>query len=243
MATFRQLLLGNPEDLVRMFYNIRIPQEKGFIAKLDAAANMLNLNHSQLVCGLGFNRRIFDLPDVLSVVGFASEKALTIRRDELFRTDMYQQLSLDDIIDVYSHHLPKEEQLQQMRALVAARLSNIENALASESSLNAVSYKMELHAFYNSALADEDFVFERWHNKNRAVDEASGIQKDELRMIIDNNIVPAGNLFFSDELSPAEKLILIESGEINISMIKNRMQNTEISPAEREMLEDNLRLS
>ena len=243
MSTFRQLLRGNAEDLVRMFYKTRIPHEKGFIARLNAVADQLNVNHAQLVCGLGFNPGIANLPDVLSVVGFSSEKTLMLRRDELFKTDTYQELSVDDIIEVYSYSMPERSQLPRMQDLVASRLSNIENSLAKDSTLNRISYKMELHAIYNCSLADEEFVSTRWHSKNRALNDATGIHQDELRMIIDNKIVPAGNLFFSDELSPSEKLLLIESGEINISMIKNRMQNREISAAEREMLEDNLRLS
>lgn len=237
MATLEHLLNGGAEDLVRLFYKARDTQEKGFIARIDAIANRLGLNHTQLVCGLGFNREIGLLPDVLSVVGFSSERALILRRDELFKTDVYRELSVDDVIEIYALLSNNEDTLQRTRELIVARLTNIEESLAQQTHSGLVSLKLELHAIYHSPIANEEFVDMRWQSRT----QTNEVQYDELEIIVDKQIVPAGNLFFSNALSPAEKLFLIERGEIDVAMIKNRMQNTEISAAERDMLEDNLR--
>ena len=242
MATFIELLTANPEELVRIFYKVRPQKTSGFIATIDEVASYLDVNHAQVVCGLGFNFAIGELPDVYSVLGFTSVKALYLRRDELFRTDIYAQLPVDAVIEIYSHCAQNEALMQVLQALSTERLNTIEDHIAEHSDPNIIiSYKMELHAIYNSELANEEFAERRMISKNRKLADATKIQQDELKLIIDNKIIPASNLFFSDNLTPEEKLLLIESGEINVAMIKNRMQNTEISPAERDMLEDNLK--
>ncbi|MGR8947785.1 MAG: hypothetical protein ACU84Q_07050 [Gammaproteobacteria bacterium] len=242
MAGFSQLLSAPSEELVRFFYKVRPSKDKGFIATIDDVAKTLGLNHSQLVCGLGFNFDIADFPDVYSIVGFTSDKSLFLRRDELFRTDIYRELCIDDIIDIYSHRARSESLLDHLQTLTTERLNAIENHIAAFADPNVIiSYKMELHAIYNSDLADENFAEQRMSSKSRELANWTKIQQDELKLIIDSRIIPASNLFFSDTLTPEEKLLLIESGEINVAMIKNRMQNTEISPAERDMLEDKLK--
>ena len=50
-------------------------------------------------------------------------------------------------------------------------------------------------------------------------------------------LIPPSNLFFLDSLLPDEKKFLIDSGDVNDLMIRNRMQNTSISEDERDMLE------
>ena len=158
MATLEQLLNGGAEDLVRLFYKTRDIHEQGFIARINAIANRLELNHAQLVCGLGFNRHIGLLPDVLSVVGFSSERALFLRRDELFKTDVYQQLSVDDVIEIYALLSNNKELQRETHELITARLANIEAAIAQQANTSLVSLKMELHAIYHSPIADENFV-------------------------------------------------------------------------------------
>ena len=61
---------------------------------------------------------------------------------------------------------------------------------------------------------------------------------DEIQMIVDEEVVPPGNLFFLDNLLPDEKRYLIDAGKIDDMMIRNRLQNTDISEDERQKLED-----
>ena len=67
------------EKLVQIFYRIKPLQHDDFIAKINHTASQLDVNHSQLVCALGFNKNIRDLTDILSVIGFTSYKLLSYR--------------------------------------------------------------------------------------------------------------------------------------------------------------------
>ena len=129
MAALKDLLHGNADALVRLFYKIRVPETKGFIARIDTVAEILDLNHAQLVCGLGFNFGISDLPDVRSIVGFTNDKSLYLRRDEIFKNDIYEQLSVDDVIDIYAHCLNFAAHLSIIQDLATERLSSIERAI------------------------------------------------------------------------------------------------------------------
>ena len=51
---------------------------------------------------------------------------------------------------------------------------------------------------------------------------------DEIQIIIDEEVVPPGNLFFLDNLLPDEKRYLIDAGKISDMMIRNRLQYTDI---------------
>lgn len=240
MADFAGLLNASPEELVRIFYRVKDAKVHGFVAKIDHVASSIGLNHSQLICGLGFNKHLEELVDILSVLGFSSGKLLKYRRDELFAHDIYDRLSIDDILDIYTHCLADQNSLTELEPLLPLRINNIESSIedASDPAI-AISYKMELHAIYSSQIASTLFAEQRILMKKET--KSSGkMWLEEIRLITENQVIPASNLFFSEDLTPEEKLMLIESGEINVSMIKNRMQNTDITTAERNMLEDKL---
>ncbi|MGR9089701.1 MAG: hypothetical protein ACU85U_03865 [Gammaproteobacteria bacterium] len=63
---------------------------------------------------------------------------------------------------------------------------------------------------------------------------------DEIRMIVAEALIPPSNLFFLETLWPEEKRALLDSGAIAEPMIRNRIQNTEITAEERELLEEYL---
>ena len=93
---------------------------------------------------------------------------------------------------------------------------------------------MELHAIYTSGAATEAFA---QHRADRPIGQLRQAV-NEVQMILDAQLIAAGNLFFMNTLLPDEKKVLIESGEINDAMIRNRLQNTAISDDERDVLED-----
>jgi hypothetical protein len=59
----------------------------------------------------------------------------------------------------------------------------------------------------------------------------------EIDVIIDMIFEPPSNLFFQDFLSPEEKVSLNENKHITPDMVKNRLQNKDISAEERDLLE------
>lgn len=235
MPSFREILTASDAQLVNTFYRVTSSSDDDFIKRINHVATQLELNHYQLVCALGFNKHIRDLTDILSVVGFASYKLLCYRRNELFSTDTYRHLPIDNVVDIYAEHIEDPEVLETLRELLVTRLTNIEDKLATDEDTSLViSYKIEVHSIYAGGVATAAIAAQR---VERPVGDLR-LMTDEIQLMVDENIVPPGNLFFSDYLSPPEKRILIDTGKIGEAMIRNRLENTEISEDERQMLED-----
>lgn len=235
MISFTELLTANDADLVKAFYKVKSDPSVDFIKNINSIATQLELNHSQLVCAIGFNKNIRDLTDIMTVLGFKSYKVMIYRRNELFTTDTYQQLGIDNILDIYSARLEDEEILETLRELLHPRLQHIEADIEKTDDPGyTVSYRMEIHSIYQSGIADKSFAEER-------------IQKDigkfrkiasELSEMINADIFPPSNFFFMETISPDEKRELIQQDHISSDMVKNRLQNSKISADEREMLEE-----
>jgi hypothetical protein len=237
MPTFRKLLRASDADLVRAFYKLPPPADDDFIKRINHAAAYLGMNHAQLVCALGFNPHLPELADILAVIGFSSFRPLSFRRNELFTVDGYRQLAIDNVLDIYSAVAGGTDAagLTALRDLLPARLEHVEHRLADiEDTALIISYKMEVHAIYAGGLATPEFVARRL---SRPIGDLRMLI-EEVPMIVRHALVPPGNLFFSDDLLPGEKRHLIENGHVEPAMIANRLQNSEISEDERQMLED-----
>lgn len=234
MISFTELLTASDTELVKIFYKVNSDPSQDFIKNINSVAAQLGLNHSQLVCSIGFNKNIRDLTDIMTVLGFKSYKVMIYRRNELFTTDSYQQLRIDNILDIYAERLEDEEILETLRELLRPRLEHIEAEIEKTGDPGqTISYRMEIHSIYQSGIADKAFAEER-------------ILKDigkyrhmasELNEIISAEILPPSNFFFMESISPDEKKELIEQKHISPDMVKNRLQNAKISEEERDMLE------
>ncbi len=234
MISFTELLTASDAELVKIFYKVKSDPSQDFIKNINSIAAQLELNHSQLVCAIGFNKNIRDLTDIMTVLGFKSYKVMIYRRNELFTTDTYQQLGIDNILDIYAERLEDEEILETLRELLRPRLEHIEADIEKiDDPGHVISYRMEIHSIYQSGIADKTFAEER-------------IKKDigkyrhmasEINEIISAEILPPSNFLFMETISPDEKRELIEQKHISPDMVKNRLQNAKISEEERDMLE------
>lgn len=234
MLTFTELLTASDADLVKIFYKVKSDPNADFIVRINKVAAQLGLNHSQLVCALGFNRHIRDLADIFSTLGFRSYKLLTYRCNELFSTDTYNQLGIDNILDIYSERLEDQEVLNSLREMLVPRLEHIEaDIAANEDPAHVISYRMEIHAIYQAGIVDKGFAERRLAKDNSRYRQLS----DEIQCIAEAGLLPPSNMFFMDSLTAEEKKNLIERKQIDPDMIKNRLQNKLISDAERDMLE------
>lgn len=235
MVSFTELLTASDTDLVRIFHKVSADANADFIVRINRVAAQLELNHSQLVCALGFNRHIRDLTDIYSTLGFRSYKLLSYRCNELFSTDTYNQLSIDNIIDIYSERLEDQQILESLRSMLGQRLEHIEADIGKTGDPgHTISYRMEIHAIYRAGIVGKDFAMRRIEQPIDKFRQISG----EIDVIIEMGLVPASNLFFSDALTADEKKALIDAKHIDVNMIKNRLQNTGIPQDERDMLED-----
>ncbi|MFT5425786.1 MAG: hypothetical protein ACI9ZT_000719 [Gammaproteobacteria bacterium] len=234
MISFTELLTASDADLVKIFYKVKSDPSVDFIKNINGIAAQLDLNHSQLVCAIGFNKNIRDLTDIITVLGFKSYKLMIYRRNELFTTDTYQQLGVDNILDIYSERLEDAEILATLRELLQPRLEHIEADIEKTGDPGHVmSYRIEIHSIYQSGIADKDFAEERLKKDNGKYRHMAG----EINEIINAAIYPPSNFFFMETISPDEKKELIEQKHISFDMIKNRLKNAKISADEREMLE------
>lgn len=237
MVTFLELLTASEERLVNAIYKMSSIPDKDFLVRIDRVAAQLKLNHVQLMCALGFNKHIRDLTDILSVLGFSSYRTMCFRRDELFTTDTYQQLSIDNVLDIYSEHIEDQQILDTLRNLLEPRLEHIEKIIGKTNDPSfTVSYKMEINAIYNGGIATADFAIKRLSmdiGQYRLLTNEAGI-------INQNELLPPSNIFFLDSVLAEEKKVLIDSGFIPRSMIENRLSNQSITEEERQLLEESL---
>ena len=234
MIDFTELLTASDAELVKIFYKIKSDPSQDFIKNINSVAAQLELNHSQLVCATGFNKNIRDLTDIMTVLGFKSYKVMIYRRNELFTTDTYQQLGIDNILDIYAERLEDEEILETLRELLRPRLEHIEADIEKTGDPgHVISYRMEIHSIYQSGIADKPFAEERI---NKDIGKYRHMAS-EINEIISAEILPPSNFLFMETISPDEKRELIEHKHISPDMVKNRLQNAKISEEERDMLE------
>jgi hypothetical protein len=237
MINFTELLTASDSELVKLFYRIKSDPNEDFIIRINKVAAQLGLNHSQLVCALGFNRHIRELADIYSTLGFRSYKLLSYRCNELFSTDTYNQLPIDNILDIYSERLEDQQILNSLREMLHPRLEHIEEDIDKNGDpSHIISYRMEVHSIYGAGIVDKSFAESRLGldiGKFRII-------ANETHAIIEAGYFPPSNLFFMDSLSPEEKRDLIERKYIDPNMIANRLKNVHISMEEREVLEEYL---
>ena len=235
MITFTELLTASDADLVKIFYKIKSDSSEDFIVRINKVAAKLGLNHSQLVCALGFNKYIRDLSDIYSLLGFRSYKILSYRCNELFSTDTYNQLPIDNILDIYSERIEDETILTSLKEMLRPRLEHIEADIdKNDDPSHVISYRMEIHSIYTAGIVDQSFAEYR-------IKQNIGrfrILANEVNLVVEAGYYHPSNLFFMDSISTDEKKDLIVHKHINQDMIKNRLQNKGISKEEREMLED-----
>jgi hypothetical protein len=93
-----------------------------------------------------------------------------------------------------------------------------------------------MRAIYSDGVVGIDFV------ENRLEKSDSGFRAllNEVTLIVENKIIPVGELFFRDTILPQEKRKLLSKGLIPNSLIETRLEDTNISDVEKKILYDYL---
>ncbi len=241
MPTFNDILTGEDEDLVKIFYKSRA--KDGADKKktnLAAAARKLKLKPQQLTFALGFNKNIRQLDEIISVLGYANMEALEKERNEIYINDLYQNISLENLLTLYSCIRSDNAMLQVMQYLLRNRLGNIESKIeATVNSLIIEKYKAEMKAVYADRIADIDFAEERLNNME------SGFRAllNEACIITESRLIPAGDIFFRETILPEEKRKLLSKNLIPVELVESRLEDSNISQQEKQMLNDFLKLN
>jgi len=241
MSTFIDILTGEEEDLVKIFYSFQTKENPDDSKNnLAAVAKKLKLRPEQLIISFGFNQNSKGLDEIYSVLGYESLEKLTKDRNELYINDVYQNISLENILTLYSTIKDDNEMLQVMQYLLRNRLENIESRI--EETVNSLiieKYKAEMKAVYADKIADIDFAEERLNNAE------SGFRAllNEACIITESRLIPVGNIFFRETILPEEKRKLLSKNLIPIELVESRLEEQNISKQERQMLNDFLALN
>jgi len=200
----------------------------------------LKLRPEQIIISFGFNQNSKALDEIFSVLGYESLENLTKDRNELYINDVYQKISLENILTLYSIIKNDHEMLQVMQYLLRNRLENIESKIeATVNSLIIEKYKAEMKAIYADKIADIDFAEERLNNAE------SGFRAllNEACIITESRLIPAGDIFFRETILPEEKRKLLSKNLIPVELVESRLEEQNISQQERQMLNDYLVLN
>jgi hypothetical protein len=188
---------------------------------------------------VGFNSHIQDLSDVIAVMGFDSYDALARERNLAFINDIYQQLSIRDMLALYQHVARSVPMLEVIQHLLQMRLEKIEERI--EQTVNSLfieRYKKEMRAIYNDGGAQIDFA------ETRLLKTHSGFRAllNEVALIVESRLIPVGDIFFREAILPEEKRRLIIRGLIPRELVEARLADPKIPVQERNVLEDQLKL-
>ena len=240
MARFNEILTGTTEELVKIFYLYEGDMQEDSELKRKTIAKLIKLKTGQLICAIGFNQNIEELTDILPILGYKNIDELIKDRNDIFINDTYRKLSLDNILAIYEAVKGKQQMLQVMQYLLEGRLASIESKI--EQTVNSMiieKYKAEMRAIYSDNIADIDFA------ENRLSKTDSGFRAllNEVTIIAESKILPAGDIFFRETILPEEKRKLLNKGMIPIDLIEARLEEEHISKQEKKMLLDYINLS
>ncbi len=159
MLSFENLIQASAHGLSAVFSPLRGRVKGEGEARRTQLAQILGLNVSQLVCGVGFNAELPRVPDLPKFVGFASRDALIAERNYVFIHDRYRALSINDVLEIYAALGRSAEGGGVWPDLVMSRLNNIESQL--EETINPIligGYRLEVRAVYENRLANPGLV-------------------------------------------------------------------------------------
>ena len=228
MASFKAILRYSEEQLLKLLYKFNISNRVDD-EKAGAIAMQLKLREAQLVCAIGFNARLPELTEIPPILGFTNYGAFINARNKYFTTDIYKLLTLDNILSIYA------SSKQIMECLLASRLKSVEERIdKTVNSLIIDKYKEEMRAIYSDEVVSVNFVEQRLDRSD------SGFRAliNEVSLIVESKIIPAGDIFFRDTVLPQEKKKLLNKGLIPKDLIEMRMGDPNITAIEKKILYD-----
>lgn len=240
MTVFEQILTADAENLLKLIFKTAANRDRQAQGRRSREiARRLGLTHGQLICAVGFNPHIRDLPDVVTILGFSSYDALAQARNEYFTIDLYDRLGIKDVLAIYLAVVKDPWHQQIMQYLLVNRLKRIEERIeATVNSLIIERYKKEMRSIYGDGVAQLEFVEQRLRNTHSGFRALLG----EVLLIVESRLVPVGDIFFRDNILPEEKRRLIIKGLVPRELILARLQEPTLSAQERRVLEEQLRV-
>jgi tetrahydromethanopterin S-methyltransferase subunit G len=236
-SVFRNIIGASEEGLVQRFYKYK-DDVTSMGNRLQDIAKKVGLRPEQLVCAIGFNPHSRYLTEIMPLLGYATFEELVKERNDIFTNDIYKRVSLDDVLAIYAAVKADPANLQVMQYLLKERLEHIERRI--EETVNSLiidKYKAEMRAIYSDGIADVDFADQRLNRRD------SGFRAllNEVSIIIDSKLIPAGDIFFRDTILPEEKRKILSKGLIPRDLIQARLDDHNTSPDEKQVLVEYLK--
>lgn len=206
---FSSLLSASVEELRHRITTELCFGEVSLGRRIGAAASRLGLRKAQLVCALGFNPGVQGLAGELAALGYPSFEELARHRNHVFATDVYAELSVDEVQSIYrtAHQDPHCRAIMQY--LVPQRLAQIESEIDATVNPNLIDrYQREVRYFYRNGIAQAEFVETRLSQGSPGFRALS----DELTLLIEAKLLTGAALIEHPALVPSEKRRLIERG-------------------------------
>ena len=213
MYSFETLLHAASDELIAMLSATRVGPLDDQDARREQIAQQFGLKVPQMLCAIGFNAAAAEESGILQVLGFAGFDALAATRNYAFIHDLYQALSINNVLEIYACLSRLHESGNDWSDLVVTRMTSLESQL--EETINPVligGYKLEIRAIYENGLAASGFVMGRLTpnyavmqdiaNENSIMLERSaiepaaflncaGLSADEKRRVIFQGLIPA----------------------------------------------------
>ncbi len=203
------MLRADRDELGKILASTRVGPQGDQNARRSRIAQALGLNSSQLVCGFGFNPALEDYTTAIHFLGFFSFEAMASDRNYTLVHDRYSNLSVNDILEIYSVLGRDSARRSMWSDLVSSRLLTIEAQL--EETINPIligGYKLEIRGLYENNLASPAFVQLRL-DPNYAV--LRDIANECVNMLASNSISP-DDFIRSAGLTAREKSRMIAQG-------------------------------
>lgn len=239
MSIFDDILFDSEEALLQRFYKFKSDSSTP-ATPISEISKSFMLRNEQLICALGFNPDARFLIELLPSLGYATFSELDQERNDIFISDIYKKLPLDNIEKIYERIKDNQKMLEAMQVLLKSRLEKIETEI--ESTVNSMiieKYKSEMRAVYGLGIASIEFTEERLDKQD------SGFRAllNEVTMIVENKLMPVGEIFFRDSILPQEKQKLLNKGLIPKELVQLRINENQIKSEEKKILMDYLRLN
>ena len=237
MSIFNDIISAQEEELLQQFYKFR-DDPATFSNRLPAIAKKYRLHPQQLLCAVGFNPHVKFLTEIFPIIGYATYNELSQERNDVFISDIYKRLSLDNVLKIYEVVVTDRDLLQTMQYLLKNRLIKVEQRI--EETVNSLvieKYKNEMRAIYNSGVATIEFAEERLNRQE------SGFRAllNEVSIIVESRLIPAGEIFFRDSILPQEKKKLLNMGKIPKELVESRLAESRTPNEEKKVLYEYLK--
>lgn len=239
MTAFEELLNADEEDIVRALYRFRLFKPRPEQSKLEYIANRLKFTVPQLVCAIGFNPNSTHLNDVFPILGYKNYQQITHLRDNYYITDVYEKISLRNLLAIYKRIQFENEILITLPLVLKKRLEKIEQKI--EITVNSTTidrYKNEMRAIYFDKIVDVDFVEERLS----VPDSGYRALLNEVAIIVESNFIPVDDIFFRENILLEERRKMLQRGLVNKELIFKRLNDDSITFEEHDLLEEHIKL-